>query len=113
MRQETIDQVLKFREERNWKQFHNPKDLAISISLEAAELLEIFQWGDGDVRCEEKKVKMLEELADVLIYCILMADTCGFDLDEIILEKVKKNAEKYPVEKAYGSKKKYTELKNR
>ena len=105
--------MLKFREERNWKQFHNPKDLAISISLEAAELLEIFQWSAGDVRCEEKKDKMLEELADVLIYCILMADTCGSDLDEIILEKVKKNAEKYPVEKAYGSKKKYTELKNR
>ena len=113
MRQETIDKVLKFREERNWKQFHNPKDLAISISLEAAELLEIFQWSAGDVRCEEKKDKMREELADVLNYCILMADTCGFDLDEIILEKVKKNAEKYPVEKAYGSKKKYTELKNR
>ena len=113
MRQETIDQVLKFREERNWKQFHNPKDLAISISLEAAELLEIFQWSAGDVRGEEKKDKMREELADVLNYCILMADTCGFDLDEIILEKVKKNAEKYPVEKAYGSKKKYTELKNR
>ena len=76
MRQETIDQVLKFREERNWKQFHNPKDLAISISLEAAELLEIFQWSAGDVLCEEKKDKMREELADVLIYCILMADTC-------------------------------------
>ena len=109
MRQETIDQVLKFRDERNWKQFHNPKDLAISISLEAAELLEIFQWSAEDVRCEGKKDKMREELADVLNYCILMADTCGFDLDEIILEKVKKNAEKYPVEKAYGSKEIYKE----
>lgn len=89
---------------------HNPKDLAISISLEAAELLEVFQWSAEDVRCEEKKDKITEELADVLNYCILMADTCGLDMDEIIQEKIKKNAEKYPVEKAYGHKEKYTEL---
>jgi len=105
MTKETIEQVLKFRDDRNWKQFHNPKDLAISISLEAAELLEVFQWSADDVWCEEKK-----ELADVLNYCILMADTCGLDLDEIIQDKVKRNAEKYPVEKAYGHKEKYTEL---
>lgn len=111
MTKETIEQVLKFRDERNWKQFHNPKDLAISISLEAAELLEVFQWSAEDVWCEKKKDKVREELADVLNYCILMADTCGLDLDEIIQEKVRKNAEKYPVEKAYGSKEKYTELK--
>lgn len=110
MKKETIEQVLKFRDERNWKQFHNPKDLAISISLEAAELLEIFQWSAEDVWCEEKKDKIREELADVLSYCILMADTCGLDMDEIIQEKVKRNAEKYPVEKAYGHKEKYTEL---
>ena len=76
MTKETIEQVLQFRDERNWKQFHNPKDLAISISLEAAELLEVFQWSAEDVRCEEKKDKIREELADVLNYCILMADTC-------------------------------------
>ncbi len=110
MRQETIDQVLKFRDDRNWKQFHNPKDLAISISLEAAELLEIFQWSGQDTTCVEKKDKIKEELADVLNYCILMADVCGLDLDEIIGEKIKKNNEKYPVKMAYGSKKKYTEL---
>ena len=110
MKQETIDKVLKFRDERNWKQFHNPKDLAISISLEASELLEIFQWSGEDIWCEEKKEKIREELADVLNYCIFKADTCGLDLDEIILEKVKKNDEKYPVEKAYGHKEKYTEL---
>ena len=110
MTKETIEQVLQFRDERNWKQFHNPKDLAISISLEAAELLEVFQWSAEDVRCEEKKDKVREELADVLNYCILMADTCGLDLDEIIQEKVKKNAEKYPVERSYGLKEKYTEL---
>lgn len=111
MTKETIEQVLKFRDERNWKQFHNPKDLAISICLEAAELLEVFQWSGDDVWCEEKKDKIREELADVLNYCILMADTCGLDMDEIIQEKVRKNAEKYPVEKAYGHKEKYTGLR--
>lgn len=111
MNQETIEQVLKFRDDRNWKQFHNPKDLAISISLEAAELLEIFQWSGEDVECKDKIKQIREELADVLNYSILMADACGLDLDEIIREKVKKNNKKYPVEEAYGSKKKYTELK--
>ena len=110
MTQETIDQVLKFRDDRNWKQFHNPKDLALSISLEAAELLEVFQWSGADTACEDKKDKIREELADVLNYCILMADVCGLDMDEIIQEKVKRNNEKYPVEKAKGSAKKYDEL---
>lgn len=110
MKQETTDQVIKFRDERNWKQFHTPKDLAISISLEAAELLEVFQWSRDDVWCEEKMENMREELADVLIYGIMMADTCGMDLDEIIREKIRKNAEKYPVEKARDYKEKYTEL---
>lgn len=112
MKQETINEVIKFRDDRNWKQFHNPKDLAISINLEAAELLEVFQWSAGDVNCEEKMDKIREELADVVNYCVLMADACGLDLDEIVLEKVKKNNEKYPVEKAFGSKEKYTELKD-
>ena len=110
MKQETINEVIKFRDDRNWKQFHNPKDLAISISLEAAELLEVFQWSAGDVNCEAKMDKIREELADVVNYCVLMADACGLDLDEIVLEKVKKNNKKYPVEKAFGSKEKYTEL---
>lgn len=110
MTQETVDMVLKFRDERNWKQFHNPKDLAISLSLEAAELLEIFQWSGTDLECAGKREKIEEELADVLHYCILMADACHMDMDEIIQKKVKRNAEKYPVEKAYGSSVKYTEL---
>ena len=110
MTQETIDEVLKFRDDRNWKQFHNPKDLAISISLEAAELLEVFQWSGQDVTCDKKMDKIKEELADVVNYCILMADACNLDLDEIVKEKVKRNNEKYPVEKAFGSSKKYTEL---
>lgn len=110
MKQETIEKVLKFRDDRNWRQFHNPKDLAISICLEAAELLEAFQWSAEDVQCEGKKNKIREELADVLNYCVLMADACDLDMDEIVLEKIKKNEEKYPVEKAYGRREKYTEL---
>lgn len=106
-----MNEVLKFRDDRDWKQFHNPKDLAISISLEAAELLEVFQWSAEDVTCENKMDKIKEELADVVNYCILMADACGLDLDQIVREKIKRNSEKYPVEKAYGSKEKYTELK--
>lgn len=111
MNQETIDQILKFRDDRDWKQFHNPKDLAISISLEAAELLEVFQWSAEDVTCSDKIDKIKEELADVAIYCVLMADACGLDLDEIIRQKIKRNEEKYPIEKSKGSKRKYTNLK--
>ena len=111
MNQETIDQILKFRDDRDWKQFHNLKDLAISISLEAAELLEVFQWSAEDVTCSDKIDKIKEELADVANYCVLMADACGLDLDEIIREKIKRNEEKYPVEKSKGSKRKYTNLK--
>lgn len=110
MKEETIKQILKFRDDRNWKQFHNPKDLAISISLEAAELLEVFQWSGSDIECEEKIDKIREELADVINYCVLMADCCGLDIDQIVSDKVKKNSEKYPVEKAYGTSKKYSDL---
>ena len=106
MKQETIDQILKFRDDRDWKQFHNPKDLAISISLEAAELLEVFQWSAEDVTCSNKIDKIKEELADVANYCVLMADACGLDLDEIIREKIKRNEEKYPIEKSKGNKEK-------
>lgn len=113
MKQETIDMVLKFRDDRNWKQFHNPKDLAISISLEASELLEVFQWSADDLACAGKTDKIKEELADVLNYCILMADACGLDIDEIIQAKVKRNSEKYPVELAFGNKAKYTELEKK
>lgn len=111
MNQETIDQILKFRDDRDWKQFHNPKDLAISISLEAAELLEVFQWSAEDVTCSDKIDKIKEELADVANYCVLMADACGLDLDEIVREKIKRNEEKYPIEKSKGSKRKYTNFK--
>ena len=109
MTQETIDQILKFRDDRDWKQFHNPKDLAISISLEAAELLELFQWSGENTGIEGKEDKISEELADVINYCVLMADACGLDIDEIVQEKIKVNNQKYPVEKAKGKSDKYTE----
>ena len=111
LRDETIQRVIRFRDDRDWRQFHTPKDLAISMSLEAAELLELFQWSGTDLECTEKRDKLREELADVLSYCILMADVCGLDLDEIMNEKVTKNEAKYPVEKARGNAAKYTELK--
>lgn len=111
MKKETMTQILQFRDDRDWKQFHNPKDLAISISLESAELLEVFQWSADDLYCEDKKDKIKEELADVLIYAALLADCCGLDIDEIIQNKIKKNNDKYPVDKAKGSKEKYDRLK--
>ena len=110
MEKETCDLVLRFRDDRNWRQFHTPKDLAISLSLEAAELLEVFQWSGADLECAGKRDKIAEELADVMCYGILMADACHLDLDEIIRKKVKRNGEKYPVEKAYGRSDKYTVL---
>ena len=111
MTQDTINKILQFRDERDWRQFHNPKDLAISISLEAAELLEVFQWSAEDVKCTEKMDKIREELADVINYCVLMADACDLDIDEIVQAKIKRNNEKYPVELAKGNKEKYDQLK--
>ncbi len=102
-----IDKLRAFNEERDWNQFHNGKDLAIGLSVEASELLETFLWKmPGEVKIE----KIREELADVLNYAFQMADKYGLDIKEIMLEKLKKNAAKYPVEKAKGSAKKYNEL---
>lgn len=108
---EVVEEILKFRDDREWKPFHNPKDLAISISLEASELLEIFQWSADDLEVMEKRGAMAEELADVLIYAVMLADRSGFNLNEIIKAKMKKNAERYPADQAKGLKKKYTEFK--
>lgn len=99
--------LINFRNERDWEQFHNPKDLAIAINVEAGELLELFLWKSAE---EANKEKIKEELADVLAYAFLFADKYGFDVKEIILEKIQKNAEKYPVDKAKGTAKKYNEL---
>ena len=106
----TIERILKFRDDRNWKQFHTPKDLAIFISLEASELLEVFQWSGSDTDCSDKLEKIKEELADVIIYCVLMADTCNLDIDTMIQKKLAANEEKYPVEKSFGTSKKYSDL---
>lgn len=103
-------QAAAFRDERNWKQFHNPKDLAISISLEAAELLEVFQWSGTDVTADGKTDKIKEELADVFLYSLLMADALDLDIAEIVTAKLEANRKKYPVDKAYGNSAKYTEL---
>ncbi len=110
IRKETIDNCLSFVEERNWRQFHNPKDLAISLSLEASELLELFQWNTSEEAVEKNREKMKDELADVIVYAVDFASVMGFDLNEIINEKMEKNRAKYPVEKAKDSKKKYDEL---
>lgn len=95
LNKEIIDLINKFREERNWNQYHNPKDLSLSLSLEAAELLENFQWISSDEAVEKNRENIAEELADVFIYGIQLAEEMGFDIEEIIREKVKKNAEKY------------------
>lgn len=104
---EIIQKLIEFRNERDWEQFHNAKNLAIALNIETAELLELFLWKDPE---EANRGKVKEELADIFAYAFLLADKYDFDIKEIILEKMNKNAEKYPIDKAKGSAKKYTEL---
>jgi NTP pyrophosphatase (non-canonical NTP hydrolase) len=99
--------LLEFRDERDWAQFHNAKDLALALSIEVAELNELFLWKKPE---EANIEKIKDELADVFGYAILIADKYDLDVHEIILSKIQKNADKYPVEKAKGTAKKYTEL---
>ena len=97
--QETIARIRKFRDDRDWKQFHNPKDLAVSISIEAAELLELFQWKSGEESARfavDSKERVSEEIADVAIYLVELADITGIDLARAIDAKLVKNARKYP-----------------
>jgi NTP pyrophosphatase (non-canonical NTP hydrolase) len=108
--EKVLEEILSFRKERDWEQFHNPKDLVISLSLEASELLENFQWKDSQEALKENMDNIKDELADVLIYSLMLANDLDLDVSEIILNKVQKNAKKYPVEKALGTNKKYTEL---
>ena len=98
--QETIEKIRKFRDERDWKRFHDPKSLAASISIEAAELLELFQWLGADESrryAAENKERVSEEIADVAIYLIELADVAGIDLAQAIESKLEKNAKKYPL----------------
>ena len=106
MNEQTINRIRKFVADRDWAQYHSPANLAKSISIEANELLECFQWSDTDYDLQHVK----EELADVLVYCRDMLDALNLDEDEIINMKMTMNEAKYPVEKAKGSNKKYTEL---
>ena len=99
--EEVIDEIIKFQKERDWKKFHTPENLAKSICIEAAELLEHFQW-----QKEYDVLEVSEELADVLIYCVYMADSLDLNIKNIILDKIKKNAIKYPVDKSKGNAKK-------
>lgn len=107
---EAVSAVRTFRDERDWRRFHNPKDLAISISIEAGELLEVFQWSGKDLDTTERRDALEDELADVAIYCLYLADAIGADLPDLMMRKLKKNAEKYPSEKAHGNATKYTQL---
>lgn len=105
--EQILDELRHFNQERDWDQFHNGKDLAIGLSVEASELLESFLWKAPE---QVNPDKIREELADVLNYAFQMADKYGLDIKQIMLEKIRRNAEKYPVEKARGSAKKYNEL---
>ncbi len=106
MRQDTIERIRKFSEDRDWDQFHTPANLAKSISIEANELLECFQWSDTDYDLDHVR----EELADVLVYARNLLDKLQLDEDEIINQKMTKNEQKYPVDKSRGNAKKYDQL---
>lgn len=106
MKQETIDRIRKFTEDRDWSQFHSPANLAKSISIEANELLECFQWDEDNYDREH----VIEELADVIVYCQDMLNVLDLDVDEIVNDKMNSNEKKYPVESAKGNSKKYTEF---
>jgi len=108
---ESITKSLReFTDDRNWEQFHNPKDLAIALSIEAGELNELYLWKNYEQLETVKLEKVKEELADVFAYAFMLAEKYGFDVKEIVLDKMKKNAEKYPVEKSKNLATKYTDL---
>jgi NTP pyrophosphatase (non-canonical NTP hydrolase) len=104
-----LEKILKFREKRDWKQFHSPKNLAISLAVETSEILEIFQWTKNNKVPKEKIHHLSEELADVYYFVLLLAHESGIDLNQAFNDKMKINEKKYPVDKARGSSKKYTE----
>ena len=108
--QEIIKELIAFRDERDWKQFHDSKNLATAISIEAAELNELYLWKTIRESEDVDKERLKEELADVLSFSFLLAEKHGLDIKEIVLKKIEKNREKYPVDKAKGTAKKYNEL---
>lgn len=108
--QEIIQALIKFRDERDWEQFHDSKNLATAISIEAAELNELFLWKTIKESDEVDPEKIKEELADIIAFSLLLANKHGFDIKQIVLDKIRKNGEKYPVDKSKGTAKKYDEL---
>ncbi len=107
---EITQALLQFRDERNWAQFHTLRNLIVSLNLEAAELLELTQWKSEEEMLEISGEALRDECADVLLYLLLIADKAGINLEEAARNKLKKNAAKYPIEKSYGSSRKYTQL---
>lgn len=105
---EITDALIKFRDERDWSQFHNAKDLAIALNIESSELLELFLWKSA-VDADRERIR--EELADVFAYSFLLADKFDFDVKQMVLDKINMNAEKYPADKSKGNSSKYTEFK--
>ncbi len=105
MDKNTINKIIKFRDDRDWKKFHTPENLAKSISIESAELLECFQWNKNF-----NKKEVNEELADILIYCIYLVDALEINIEDIINDKIELNSKKYPLDKSKGSSKKYNKL---
>jgi NTP pyrophosphatase (non-canonical NTP hydrolase) len=105
-----IDAIVKFRDERDWAQFHDPKNMAISLQLEASEVLELFQWTKDNQAKDGKTENIADELADVFYWLLLLAEHYGIDLEKALKEKMKKNEAKYPVDKAKGNSAKYTDL---
>ena len=108
--QSIIEALIDFRDKRNWKQFHNTKDLALALSIEAAELNELFLWKEENEAEKTDRESIQDELADILAYAFLLAEKHDFDIKQIILEKISKNDKKYPVEKSRNSARKYNEL---
>ena len=107
---ELTQALLQFRDERNWAQFHTLRNLIVSLNLEAAELLELTQWKSDEEMLGISGEALRDECADVLLYLLLIADKAGINLEEAARNKLKKNAAKYPIEKSYGSSRKYTQL---
>jgi NTP pyrophosphatase (non-canonical NTP hydrolase) len=108
--QELLDLLVRFRDERDWSQFHDSKNLALALSIEVAELNELFLWKKDDEAEQVDQDRLREELADVFAYAIMLAGRHGLDVSEIVKEKIAKNAKKYPVEKSKGSSAKYGDL---
>ncbi|OMF22032.1 MazG-like family protein [Paenibacillus sp. FSL H8-0259] len=105
---ELIEKIIQFRDERDWKQFHDPKDLALSISLESSELLELFQWKNSKQAIEQQYSDMQDEIADIFIYTLTLAHDLQIDVKDAILQKIDKNAKKYPISSSKGSSQKST-----